>query len=90
MDWIALRVCRSVGMTSVALSALSCSGLAQEPDQRGEIRVARLIRDLGSGEFSKPQAADEQLSKMGAEGRANLKPHWPATTSKCDPRQAIA
>jgi hypothetical protein len=44
--------------------------LADPP--RGEIRVARLVRQLGSPDFSAREMADEKLAKLGAEGRAHL------------------
>jgi hypothetical protein len=46
--------------------------LPADPPERGEVRVARLIRELGAKEFSKRQAADEQLAELGAQSRAQL------------------
>jgi hypothetical protein len=74
MDWISLRVCRFVGMPALAaLTLFTPLPIARaQPPERGEIRVARLIRELGSGEYSKRQAADAQLATLGKESRAQL------------------
>jgi hypothetical protein len=56
-----------------ALSLLtSLAVLRADPPEPGEIRVARLIRDLGSGDYSKRQAADSQLATLGRESREQL------------------
>jgi hypothetical protein len=73
MDWTALGGCRRVGMPGMVLMVL-IAGLAAgaEPGERGEVRVARLIRDLAASDFNKRQAADDELSRIGAEGRVQL------------------
>lgn len=74
MDWISLRVCRTAGMPGVLVLALvaSLATLNAEPPEPGEIRVARLIRELGAGDYSKREAADEQLARLGDLSRAHL------------------
>ncbi len=74
MDWISLRVCRTAGMPGlIALVVFACdSGLRADPPAQGEIRVARLIRQLGSSDFSERQAADDQLAKLGHQSRSQL------------------
>jgi hypothetical protein len=57
----------------VALAlATSIAVLPADPPEQGEIRVARLIRDLGAGDYSKRQAADEQLATLGGQSRSHL------------------
>jgi hypothetical protein len=80
MDWISLWVCRTAGKPSLiqlasplwALVTLFWTAALPAQPPPGEIRVARLIRDLGANDFSKRQAADDELAKLGPEGRAHL------------------
>jgi len=71
MDWISLRVCRIAGMSSAISIAWMAVSLAAPPE-RGEIRVARLIRDLGASDYSKRQQADQELAALGRESRESL------------------
>ncbi len=73
MDWISLRVCRFAGMPSLAvLLFFPVPMLRADPPEKQEIRVARLIRQLGAGDFSTRQQADEQLARLGPSSRAPL------------------
>jgi hypothetical protein len=74
MDWISLWVCRRVGMPSLAAAALAVVAAVTwaETPEPGEIRVARLVRDLGAADYSKRQAADDQLAKLGHQSRSQL------------------
>ena len=71
MDWISLRVCRIAGMSSLISIAWMATSPAAPPE-RGEIRVARLIRELGASDYSKRQQADEELAALGRESRESL------------------
>jgi hypothetical protein len=55
----------------IALVLWASPAAAQEP-QPPEARVARLVKELGARDFSTRSSAHEQLSKLGAEGRAQL------------------
>ncbi|MBI3839208.1 MAG: hypothetical protein HY288_14910 [Planctomycetia bacterium] len=73
MDWISLRVCRSNGMPGLALLlCFSAQLLRADPPEKQEIRVARLIRQLGAADCSRRQQADEQLARLGPSTRAPL------------------
>ncbi|HEV3137392.1 MAG TPA: hypothetical protein VGZ26_05800 [Pirellulales bacterium] len=73
MDWISLRFCRSAGVPGLAvLLFLSAHALRADPPDRQEIRVARLIRQLGADDFAQRQQADDQLAKLGQSSRAPL------------------
>jgi len=51
-------------------TAVASHLLAERPT--GEIRVARLVRQLGSSDFSSREQANQSLAKLGAEGRPHL------------------
>ncbi|HEY2894970.1 MAG TPA: hypothetical protein VGJ16_12175 [Pirellulales bacterium] len=51
--------------------ALSSWANGEEP-ARGELRVARLVRDLGSASFVERQSAEDQLLRLGNQTRAEL------------------
>ncbi len=74
MDWIRLRGFRCAGLGTLAVVALCAGGRANadEPAERGEVRVARLIRDLGASDYSRRRAADDELKELGADGRRQL------------------
>jgi hypothetical protein len=72
MDWISLWARPLAGVSCMVAILMACGALAADPAPRGDLRVARLIRDLGAGDFSDRQDADEQLSRLGAAGRAEL------------------
>ncbi len=73
MDWISLRVCRSAGIPALFAAVLVLPiAAAAEPPEQPQIRVARLIRDLGASDFSRRQQADEQLTKLGHASREQL------------------
>ena len=73
MDWIPQRVCRFAGISSFA-ALLFCfvTWLRADPPEKQDIRVARLIRQLGAADFSQRQQADEQLARLGPSSRAPL------------------
>ncbi len=80
MDWISPRVCRLAGIPGfVALSLfLWPSRLAADPPAENapaaetEVRVARLIKDLGARDFSTRRSAHQQLSKLPTDSRRQL------------------
>ena len=80
MDWISPRVCRLAGIPgSVVLLLLLWPGpVAADPPEAAvpstepEVRVARLIKDLGARDFSTRRSAHQQLSKLGAESHRQL------------------
>ena len=86
MDWISLRFCRTVGIANPRVLALLAPAVAlliptafawSDPPPAAahggeEIRVARLVRELGAPEFVVRQQADEQLSRLGPESRRSL------------------
>jgi hypothetical protein len=72
MDWISPWARRFAGVPCMAAFLMAACAIAAEPPPRGDLRVARLVRDLGAGDFSDRQDADEQLSRLGAAGRAEL------------------
>jgi hypothetical protein len=80
MDWISPRVCRSAGIApgvAVLLLLSPAQVAAQEPgganpSARAEVRVARLIKELGDRDFTTRASAHDQLSKLGPESRAQL------------------
>jgi hypothetical protein len=73
MDWISPQARRRVGLAGVVIGILGvASAKADEPPQHGEIRVARLIRELGAGEFARRPQAEEQLAGSGASARRSL------------------
>jgi hypothetical protein len=73
MDWISLRVCRCAGMPGLTLTFLLFSPLLRaDPPSDPQIRVARLVRQLGAADFVQRQQADDQLSRLGPRGRASL------------------
>jgi hypothetical protein len=74
MDWISPRAGAIAGMRCLAALAIFASGAATgaEPAERSAVRVARLIRELGDADYSRRQAADEQLSNLGPIGRTQL------------------
>jgi len=72
MDGKSPRVCRSFGMPLVSILLLGADVLAAEPQERGEVRVARLIRNLADTNFSNRQAADDELAGLGSQTRNQL------------------
>ncbi len=74
MDWKSRRVCPSALVPGLAallfLTAMVARGA--EPAEQPQIRVARLIRDLGASEFSKRQDANDELAKLGQASRSQL------------------
>jgi hypothetical protein len=73
MEWISLRVCRSIGTPGLAvLLFFTAHPLRADPPDGQEIRIARLIRQLGADDFVHRQQADEQLAKLGPSSRAPL------------------
>jgi hypothetical protein len=72
MDGKSPRVCRSFGMPLVGILLLGADVLAAEPQERGEVRVARLIRNLADTNFSNRQSADDELARLGSQTRAQL------------------
>lgn len=73
MEWISLRVCRFSGMPALAmLLLLASSDVCAQPPDRQDVRVARLIRQLGASDFVERQQADDQLTRLGSRGRASL------------------
>jgi hypothetical protein len=65
-------VAQALAACGLALAAVFSPVVAQQPDARDELRVARLVKDLGDAEFSTRASAFEQLAKTGAAGRAAL------------------
>ena len=55
---------------AVSLFAGSLSAIAQPPEDAP--RVARLVKTLGADEFTARRAADQELLKLGPEGRRQL------------------
>jgi hypothetical protein len=78
MDWISPRVCRLAGIAaSLVLLLLPVRVAAQPPAAEekpaaAEVRVARLIKDLGAGNFTTRNSAHGQLSKLGPESLPQL------------------
>lgn len=72
MDGRPPRVCRWFGGPLLGILLLTALVPAAEPPDRGEVRVARLIRNLADTNFSKRQAADDELAGMGGQTRAQL------------------
>jgi hypothetical protein len=80
MDWISPRVCRLAGIPSIVALSLFLwpSPLRADPpgenapSAQSEVRVARLIKDLGARDFSTRRSAHQQLSKLSAESRPQL------------------
>jgi len=70
MDGKFTSASRSLILTLLSL-VLGSLAHGEEP-ARGELRVARLVRDLGSGSFVERQAAEDQLLRLGNETRAEL------------------
>ncbi len=59
MDWISLRACPVFGLAIVLCCPASSWG---EPPEKEEIRLARLIRDLGASDYARRQQAEEALA----------------------------
>jgi hypothetical protein len=78
MDWISPRVCRRAATAGIAATALFLwfrPLLADPPVGDGaptEVRVARLIKDLGARNFTERESAQVQLRKLGGQTRAQL------------------
>jgi hypothetical protein len=70
MDGISAWPVRSLFFILLSL-ALGSFAQGEEP-ARGELRVARLVRDLGSGSFVERQSAEDQLLRLGVTTRAEL------------------
>jgi hypothetical protein len=62
-------VCSLIGMNASLLVAQERPAPAQKPDP---VRIARLIRDLGSPSYTKRETATEALATIGAAGRERL------------------
>ena len=69
MDWMSRKFVLLAVMS--VMQSLAWTGAA-EPPEAPPVRVARLIRDLGSGDFVRRQAADEQLAALGQMSREQL------------------
>ncbi len=46
--------------------------LGADPEERPDVRVARLVKELGASDFSTRRRAYDQLEKVGPEGRLKL------------------
>ncbi len=74
MEWISLREVR-IAVTAILVAwtlPTSHAARADEPPERGELRVARLVRELGASDFEKRESADENLATLGRQGREQL------------------
>lgn len=56
----------------VAATATSAQEKTESPETNAELRVARLIRDLGADSFAIRNRADAELSKLGPEARRQI------------------
>ncbi|HEX3727834.1 MAG TPA: hypothetical protein VHV08_16395 [Pirellulales bacterium] len=63
---------QGIVLSTVPALLLCGPASAQESAEQPTVRVARLVRELGSREFDRRQAADEQLGKLGHQSRAHL------------------
>lgn len=60
-----------IAFLAAALLLRNADALA-EPPERGEVRVARLIRELGSSDYQQRRAADAELAALARESREQL------------------
>jgi hypothetical protein len=73
MDWMPRTRALLVVPTLAVVSTFSSSAArAADPSEDPPLRVARLIRDLGSGDYVRRQAANDQLTGLGSMSRAAL------------------
>lgn len=72
MDWISPRSRRRCTLASAIATLLVAVTRAEEPDAARELRVARLIRNLADTDFTRRQAADDELAALGQQSRAQL------------------
>ena len=64
-----------LGTLAIVAWGLGALAAADEPaaaPERGELRVSRLVRELGSSDFTRRRAADDELQRLGAQGRQQL------------------
>lgn len=66
------RRCALGLMFGLVSCLLAFPAVGQEKEREEEIRIARLIRDLGSNSFTARDAASEELAKLGAATREQL------------------
>jgi len=73
MDWMSPRRCRSIG--PLVFLAFLCgppqASLAQDAEPP-QVRVARLITDLGDRDFTTRRSAFDRLARLGSESRVQL------------------
>ncbi|MEX0677817.1 MAG: hypothetical protein WD063_12120 [Pirellulales bacterium] len=78
MDWISPRVWAGIPGCAAFLLLLGRPLVAADPPtgdkprERAEVRVARLIKDLGARDFPTRSGAHQQLSKLGPHSRGQL------------------
>ena len=58
--------------TSLALLATCAVGSLRGQEPSGEIRIARLVKQLGANDYADRQQASEALDKLGPQARAEL------------------
>ncbi len=71
MDWRSLRLGVAATMGSVCLP-LPLVAAADPASDAPQLRVARLIRNLGDADYARRQAADEELAGLGSQSRQQL------------------
>ena len=78
MDWISPRVWAGIpGCAALLLLpwpplVAADPSTGDKPRERAEVRVARLIKDLGARDFPTRSGAHQQLSKLGPDSRGQL------------------
>ncbi len=60
------------GLAALVLTAATGVSLAQSQPAEGEIRIARLIRELGSDNYEERQRASVALARLGSQTRKQL------------------